>query len=600
MNPFLVVWTGMVFAQLASSAALLEPTNGKILLSSWLDYSGSVSTGDRTWKFDSRMGRNFSYFHFAVNLPIDSFPPYDYVGQSATDAHIFLSVYPLTLDNITDAQIAQLTAQCQALNGLGRNVLLRIGPDMNGYVGCRSFIDLFRRVSTAVRNATTTTAVMWAPSAAKGYPFLLSQYSISNTSSDFALLDTNHNGQLDLYDDPFSPYFPGISYIDWIGMGNLYHLGNVYPNVSNTLPAAGQLELSVTSQDQPNKTFNFYRDYVVALNKPFAIAETNAVFHDSPLIDVGPGEVAIKQAWWRQYLTNSTFLATYSQLKLINIFEFRKDGSGTENGIVRDYRVVSAAWATDFAAVASKFELASPAANVTLFGTTTTSSTSGSSSSPSNALWAILSVPAVIAIAWVYLAVRRKRRAHLPPSPPRDNPLLKYVPEFLKPKDKPATPGFVGSAELEAARSARLYQEYNVRYPSRRRDGRATPSADSDNNSMVENGSVGTGTYLNLTEDAGGPPTIIEPHASIAHVSEPAAALISTYGTQLDFNNQAAIYNNYGQDLADNRTYTDNGDIHTDPTTHMADNSTVGHSFNGEDVVAPRHDDVSHTLPHNS
>lgn len=47
---------------------------------------------------------------------------------------------------------------------------------------------------------------------------------------------------------------------------------------------AGEFESAVISTDQPNTTFNFYRDYVTAKNKPFAIAETNAVFHNSPLI----------------------------------------------------------------------------------------------------------------------------------------------------------------------------------------------------------------------------------------------------------------------------------------------------------------------------
>lgn len=139
------------------------------MLSAWLDYTGNVTTGDRTWKFNERMGYNFTYFHFAVNLPVNAFPPYDYVGMSATNAHVFLSVYPTNLDNITDANINDIAQQAQALNALGRNVIMRLGPDCNGawYPYGQSptpYIALFRRMSTIVRNATNATAIMWAPS----------------------------------------------------------------------------------------------------------------------------------------------------------------------------------------------------------------------------------------------------------------------------------------------------------------------------------------------------------------------------------------------------------------------------------------------------
>lgn len=31
-------------------------------------------------------------------------------------------------------------------------------------------------------------------------------------------LDTNGNGVLDQEDDPFTPYFPGPEYVDWVGL----------------------------------------------------------------------------------------------------------------------------------------------------------------------------------------------------------------------------------------------------------------------------------------------------------------------------------------------------------------------------------------------
>jgi hypothetical protein len=90
-----------------------------------------------------------------------------------------------------------------------------------------------------------------------------------------------------------------------------------------------------------NATFHFYEMFsgsgiggapqpVSKGGKPFIVTETGSTFHLAKLdnnywysLDKGPGRVAIKQAWWRQYL-NSTFLDTYPKLKGVCTFEFTK------------------------------------------------------------------------------------------------------------------------------------------------------------------------------------------------------------------------------------------------------------------------------------
>jgi hypothetical protein len=56
------------------------------------------------------------------------------------------------------------------------------------------------------------------------------RYSINcsepQRARDCRLLDTNGDGQLDMSDDMFEPYYPGDDVVDWVGM-EVLHLGQV-------------------------------------------------------------------------------------------------------------------------------------------------------------------------------------------------------------------------------------------------------------------------------------------------------------------------------------------------------------------------------------
>ena len=51
----------------------------------------------------------------------------------------------------------------------------------------------------------------------------------------------------------------------------------------------------------------------------------------------GPGELAIKQAYWRQFLTNPDLQKTYPKIKAAAVFEFLKP----EELTLRDFRVTA-------------------------------------------------------------------------------------------------------------------------------------------------------------------------------------------------------------------------------------------------------------------
>ncbi|KAI8927685.1 glycoside hydrolase superfamily [Entophlyctis helioformis] len=302
-------------AALATTAAaqnVNEPPNGRLYLGAWLDTADSapgVGDGDRPVRMDQRLGFNLSSFQYAQNIPIDTFPfPIEQVEATGTDSLIYLTVYPRpTPWTVTDEQITNLTRQCGIINSQGRRVLVRFGPEMNGdwnYYGQQPgrYIALWRRVFAAMRRDAPQTGLVWAPSSGNGYPYR----AFTPTTippEEFALLDTNKDGTINAQDDPYSPYYPGDEYVDWVGV-SIYHYGPTYPWQDNTIAPLGKFESFLN-------VGNFYQTYSVAKNKPLMIAETAAAFHVNSPTGPGVGELATKQPWWRQYITNATFLDAY-------------------------------------------------------------------------------------------------------------------------------------------------------------------------------------------------------------------------------------------------------------------------------------------------
>ena len=128
-----------------------------------------------------------------------------------------------------------------------------------------------------IKAVAPKTDMVWAPNAGNGYPW---DTNNGLTASNLALLDTNHYGVVDAGDDPYSPYYPGDDYVDWIGASN-YHFGTSFPYLDNSIPRPGEFEDNINS-------YNLYQTYAAKKNKPFMIAETGAAWHSASL-DPGPG-----------------------------------------------------------------------------------------------------------------------------------------------------------------------------------------------------------------------------------------------------------------------------------------------------------------------
>ena len=137
----------------------------------------------------------------------------------------------------------------------------------------------------------------------------------------------------------------------------LYHYGDKYPWIQNTVPEPGKAEAIMigTFENTNGVIFNFYEMFcgsgrggqprsVTSGGKPMIITETSATIHvaglggeETPVFipsnQYPEGRALIKQTWWRQMI-NPNFLTKYSKIKAICFFEFfkvRKTEFKTEN-----------------------------------------------------------------------------------------------------------------------------------------------------------------------------------------------------------------------------------------------------------------------------
>lgn len=265
------------------------------------------------------------------------------------------------LDALTDAGIKQLAQNCKKLNDLGLKVMVDFGHEGNGYwykYGGQpaKYREAWRRVSTAIREiAGEGTSLVWhMNSVVPNYWFNAMAYDPE--------LDTNGNGVIDQEDDPWTPYWPGEEYVDWVGV-SYYHYGGLRASAARawwlrngwltfarlvwlsflavhfvhsqlvtrfarcSLPGVEYPWIENELPESPTKfrdgligrigtPHSFYRMFAEKYNIPMAIMETgSAYFLESP---PGPGRMAMSQAWWRQVYDRETF----KQLPLLRLIEW--------------------------------------------------------------------------------------------------------------------------------------------------------------------------------------------------------------------------------------------------------------------------------------
>ncbi|BDZ44826.1 hypothetical protein [Naasia aerilata] len=143
---------------------------------------------------------------------------------------------------------------------------------------------------------------------------------------------------------------------------SLYHWGSAHPWGENELPEPGKFAAQLAGEyaglgGDDRMLPDFAGVYSAVRGKPLAIPETAALV--VPRGDPG-GELAIKQAWWRQVFSPET-ASRFPNLRMVNWFEW--DKQETEVGARVDWSVTSdPASAAAFAGDLPDWLLAAPGA----------------------------------------------------------------------------------------------------------------------------------------------------------------------------------------------------------------------------------------------
>ncbi|KAI8837050.1 hypothetical protein BC829DRAFT_421588 [Chytridium lagenaria] len=343
------------------------PDDGSLLFSVFLD-----TTIDTPTNYTRRTSNIPSSYHFTITLPITDLPPLHLVDATRTNTAIYLSITPiLPMSDITDLHISALLLTCFSINRHGRRVFLRPFPSMN-----TPFVEYGQRPSPfdSYGDASGMPFVIlmglvsrleweWGkrcPQVGLGYPWI-GEFSARREvigEVEWGALDTDGDGELTVLDDPYAPYYPGDDVVDWVG-ASIYHYPNTtdIPEYLNTIPPPGHFESILNGTPEPiapgvpppPQYPNLYTTYSASRNKPFMISETNAIYvfnatPYSPPISTPPlpltplTPLQVKQTWWRQFMTNKTFLNDRPLLKMVCLFEYVVESpAGGEVGYWRDY-----------------------------------------------------------------------------------------------------------------------------------------------------------------------------------------------------------------------------------------------------------------------
>ncbi|KAJ3084725.1 hypothetical protein HDU99_006159 [Rhizoclosmatium hyalinum] len=381
-----------VAAALVQAAAPLEPADGKIFLGAWYDRNNSDTPNAINQRFNYKP---LSFFQTDIDMsgvkwwtaPEVVLPQFrQQLKDTKTDAFAMLTVYPFGgFDAITEKQLADMATGLNNLVNDGHQVFFRFASEMNGSwfqygqdpIG---FVNAWRKFVTYWRKAlgpnASKVAFIWSPNSGNGYPFLKQEFSFNVSATDakslanFKALDTNGDGVYDKLDDPYTPFYPGDEYVDWVGI-SIYHYGSVYNDnfaswIDNVIPDSSKFEKFLNGFPAQGNDYGYAPLYTYFSSptgvkdpltgavlskggKPMIISETAATYHfawkdpagkPTPVPDTVDTvtRLQIKQAWWKSFL-NTEFLAKYPQIKAASTFEFIKD----EEATWRDFTMFGAA-----------------------------------------------------------------------------------------------------------------------------------------------------------------------------------------------------------------------------------------------------------------
>ena len=315
----------------AMAEGVSRPADGAVYYGVQLDWQQ-----DSIAQYVARLGREPVVFGHYAHFPLmaaDRDGLTEATSQIETaGGKLLLTLMPHQgLAAVDEGAILELAALLADYNRRGIEVLVRYGPEMNGSwyswgLRAEEYVASFRRVAQAVHESAPGSVMVWSPYYGGGYPFPSQEYDLPPNAAELEAIDTNHDGLLDMNDDPYAPYYPGDEYVDWVALTD-YHRGNRWPWGDNQVPIADQLRSRLLGRyngpiADERSVPNFYQQYAEDKDKPFALAETAALF--DPSLVGGDAEADIKSAWAKQAFS-PRLAADFPQLKLVMWFEYAKE-----------------------------------------------------------------------------------------------------------------------------------------------------------------------------------------------------------------------------------------------------------------------------------
>ncbi|KAJ3076668.1 hypothetical protein HK102_005379 [Quaeritorhiza haematococci] len=248
---------------------------------------------------------------------------------------------------VTDEAINQFAAKMAEYNQYGIPVLIRPAHEMNGpwYAWGQQptgYIAFHRKLFTAVRRVAPQTQFVFAPNLGVGYPWPGGgwNYSITASSPDYSILDTNKDGSVNELDDPYTPYWPGDDYVQWFGV-SIYWKGN-YPYTENLEVPPNLITRQLTTVLGGGlSTYQFAE----RRNLPIVIPEMAGSYG---IGNPGVSRTLVKQGFWQQVFGNEAH-AAFPLLKMALWFDYLK----FEDRALRDFTLTNT---TTFAEIGSLFK----------------------------------------------------------------------------------------------------------------------------------------------------------------------------------------------------------------------------------------------------
>ncbi|KAJ3096989.1 hypothetical protein HDU97_005350 [Phlyctochytrium planicorne] len=292
-----------------------------------------------------------------------------HLNESGTDAHLMLTVsfasFPASYSK--DEYIDLLIDNLKVIVNSGRGLFLNLFPDMNArqYRDDNLFLtspqvyhELWRKYYNEITAAFAAEgreriAFLWKPSC-----------DVQRDGRDAVLpgnpgsitLDTNGDGVVDDSDDPYTPYFPGSSVVDWIGCGATLFDQAPAPYGSNIIapddyfPALLRGQNNSRTEAGGKDIWSLYKLNNEKFRKPFMWTQIGTAYRFDPDGAAGNNPVndppgltrrAVKQAFWSQALNYSNLRENFPLLRAISLSEVIERNNIMDNSKSR-------LWANDF------------------------------------------------------------------------------------------------------------------------------------------------------------------------------------------------------------------------------------------------------------